>query len=71
MRLDELIDLLPEAGLKLWRFDQSDMFGWHVCLEGENEHRELAHYSGDSDTPLGAMIAAFNKAGFNVEDDGT
>jgi hypothetical protein len=70
MRLDELIDLLPEARLTLWRFDQGST-GWHVVLEGENDRHELTHPSGDGDTPLVAFIAAYRAAGFNVEDDGT
>lgn len=69
LKVDDILDLLPEAGLTLWRFDQSP-FGWHVCLEGEVAG-ELQHYSGDGDTPIAAIAMAFRKAGFVLEDDGT
>lgn len=69
MRLDEVFELLPQAGLTVWRFDQSHR-GWHVVLEQEINGL-LVHPSADAATPLEAMIGAFAKAGFNIEDDGT
>lgn len=70
IRLDKVFELLPQAGLRVWRFDQSND-GWHVVLEQQTAGGSLVHPSCDAATPLEAMIGAFAKAGFNIEDDGT
>ena len=70
LRLDEVLALLPQAGLSVWRFDQSRDGRWHVTLEQEIAG-VLHHPSADGSTPLGAMVDAFAKAGFVIEDDGT
>lgn len=69
MRLDEIIDLLPEAGLSLQYLGQHICGTWCCLLSDGNLHH--ASIDGDGNTPAECMADALGKAGFNVEDDGT
>lgn len=68
--LDELIALLPEAGLRVWRCDQDSRDeSWHVILEARDAQPPLPFYEGNGATLPAALIEALGKAGFNVVDD--
>lgn len=68
MRLDEVIALLPEAGLMLRNLFQRSDGNWQANVG--NVVGEDAEF-GIGPTPVIALLFAFGKAGVMLEDDGT
>jgi len=67
MRLDELLDALPDVGLKLCNlFQTTERWQANVCAADDLTGYEF----GIGDTPLDALVACLRKAGVNVTDDG-
>lgn len=72
IRLDEVLELLPDTGLTVRRFDQWPSWDggageWVCILETPERTFGGRHFA----TPLAAITAALAEAGFNLEDDGT
>lgn len=72
MRLDEILEALPDVGFSVWRLDEAVLElckerCWHCVLE-DTESLPLMHYAGDGATALAAIAAALLKAGVDVTD---
>lgn len=75
MRLDEILEALPEVGLRLWMLDQCEELQgdkyvpvWHAAVyvpEQGLRGRQEAHGA----TPCEAMCAALKLAGVDVSSD--
>lgn len=68
MRLDEILDGLPDMDLTVWAMYRCDSGRWHVVLE-ETAIHPLSHFVGDGETALTAMLEALRKAGIVVTDE--
>lgn len=66
IRTDELLEALPEVGLKLWMLDQTGE-GWHAAVYDPLYPLSTRH-DGEGATPAEALTNALKAAGVNVED---
>lgn len=74
MRLDEILEALPDVGLRLWMLDQTaggvagGGDGWHAAVY-DPLHPAGSHCEANAVTPLAAMVEALRLAGVNVGDE--
>lgn len=66
MRLDEILEALPEVGLRLWMLDQTGG-GWHAAVY--DAAHPLTQHEAEGTTPLEAMAGACRAAGVDVTDE--
>jgi hypothetical protein len=66
IRTDELLEALPEVGLKLWMLDQTGE-GWHAAVY-DPLNPLTSRQEGEGATPAEALTNALKAAGVNVED---
>lgn len=72
LTVDELLEALPEVGLRLWMLDQSvggitgGGDGWHASLY--DPAHPLTRFEADGATPVAALAESLRLAGVNVED---
>lgn len=73
MRVDEILEALPEVELQLWMLaDNGAERGWYCVLHKRGSvPKDDDPDAGRAPTPLGALVAACGAWGINVEDDGT
>lgn len=75
MRVDEILEALPEVGCQLWMLcDNGPTEGWYCVLHAQGsvpKCGEPNNGTGRGPTPLAALVEACTQAGLNVEDDGT
>lgn len=64
MTLDEVLGMLPETGLTVYRLDQWPRTGAWTCVldDGGGCDNEVT-----AATPLEALLGSLNKAGFGVD----
>lgn len=67
MRLDEILEALPDVGLRLWMLDQVGA-GWHAAVY-DPQHPNSSRCEADGETAIAAMVEACRKAGVDVADD--
>lgn len=68
MRLDEILDALPDVGLELWMLTQTAPHAWSAQVH-DPLHPITTREEGLGTTPLAAMIAACTAAGVDVTDE--
>lgn len=66
MRLDEIIDALPDVGLRLCNLFQMESGGWRANVRDAGTL--TGHQYGDGATALGAMVACLRAAGVDAEE---
>lgn len=73
LRVDDLLALLPEAGMDLIYLGQhagADPWGCMIRPSSEDSNsRTTRRADGQGATPVAALVDAFHKAGFNVTDE--
>jgi hypothetical protein len=66
MRLDEILEALPDVGLSLWMLDQvGDK--WHAAVY-DPKSPLASRQEAEAGTPMDAMIGALKLAGVDVSD---
>jgi hypothetical protein len=65
VKLDELLDALPQVGLRLWLMCDNVTEGWY-CVLNEEAHRSTQFY-GNGATAVEAIVAALQLAGVELE----
>lgn len=65
MKLDELLDALPQVGLRLWLMCDNTTEGWY-CVLNEEASRSTQFY-GNGATAVEAIVAALKLAGVDME----
>lgn len=65
--VDELLDLLPTVGLRLWMLDQADEYAWHAAVCNPKAPG-TDRWDGMGATPSLAMQAALLSAGVEISE---
>lgn len=72
MRLDEILEALPEVGLQVWMICDNGKEGWYVVLHGRGsvpKDNDPNTGYGNGETALEAMVAACVACGVDVRDE--
>lgn len=73
MRVDEILEALPEVGLQLWMLCDNGPDGWYCVLHdrGATPDWDKVDGTGRGPSPLDALVEACGRFGVDVKDDGT
>lgn len=72
MRVDEILEALPEVGLQLWMLCDNGKEGWYCVLHGRGsvpKDNDPNTGYGNGETALAALVEACGRCGVDVTDD--